>query len=207
MTAMRASALLSALSLWLVFTLSATDARAEDEGSDRTVRTTTGTTEVGYGRKFGLGFMVGDPTGLTGKLWVARRTRSTSASGSGATASTNCGRGLPCDRFGYHAGTLNVDYLWQSNIVRGPAQLDWHIGAGARSIWYSGCAGDCFALAGRMPVGVDLMFANPAMLELFLDLAPTLYFVRSSPPSASRARWAHDSISSKALGIGGLECL
>jgi len=61
--------------------------------------------------------------------------------------------------------------------VRGRTQLDWHIGAGARSIWYSGCAGDCFALAGRMPVGVDLMFANPAMLELFLDLAPTLYFV------------------------------
>jgi len=177
MTAMRASALLSALSLWLVFTLSATDARAEDEGSDRTVRTTTGTTEVGYGRKFGLGFMVGDPTGLTGKLWVAPTNAIDFGVGFWGYGVYNCGRGLPCDRFGYHAGTLNVDYLWQSNIVRGPAQLDWHIGAGARSIWYSGCAGDCFALAGRMPVGVDLMFANPAMLELFLDLAPTLYFV------------------------------
>ena len=27
-------------------------------------------TEVGYGRKFGLGLELGDPTGLTGKLWV-----------------------------------------------------------------------------------------------------------------------------------------
>ena len=177
MTAMRASALLSALSLWAVLTLSSTHARAEDQGADRTVRATTGATEVGYGRKFGLGFMIGDPTGLSGKLWVSPTNAIDFGVGFWGYGVCNCGRGLPCDRFGYHAGTLNVDYLWQSNIVRGRAQLDWHIGAGARSIWYSGCAGDCVALAGRMPVGLDLMFANPAMLELFLELAPTLYVV------------------------------
>src|SRR6476619_2224925 len=178
MTAMRASALLSALSLWLVFTLSSTDASAEFGRTDDTVRTPTASTEVGYGRTFGLGFMLGDPTGLTGKLWVARTNAIDFGVGFWGYGPDSCaGRGLPCDRFGYHAGTLNVDYLWQSTIVRGRTQLDWHIGAGAHSIWYSGCAGDCFALAGRMPVGVDLMFANPAMLELFLDLAPTLYFV------------------------------
>ena len=27
-------------------------------------------TEVGYGRKIGLGFILGDPTGLSGKYWV-----------------------------------------------------------------------------------------------------------------------------------------
>ena len=27
-------------------------------------------TEVGYGRKIGLGFVLGDPTGLSGKYWV-----------------------------------------------------------------------------------------------------------------------------------------
>ena len=32
-------------------------------------------------------------------------------------------------------GTFNVDYLWQSNIVRGTAQLDWHIGGGGRIVW------------------------------------------------------------------------
>ena len=177
MTAMRASALFSALSL-CVFTLSSIDARAEVGDSDRTVRSTTGTTEVGYGRTFGLGFMIGDPTGLSGKLWVARTNAIDFGVGFWGYGPDNCaGRGLPCDRFGYHAGTLNADYLWQSNIVRGRTQLDWHIGGGARTIWYGGCAGDCLAVAGRMPVGLDLMFANPAMLELFLELAPTLYVV------------------------------
>jgi hypothetical protein len=178
MTAMRASAVLSALSLWLVFNLSSTNARAEVGRPDDTVRTTTATTEVGYGRTFGLGFMVGDPTGLTGKLWVARTNAIDFGVGFWGYGPDNCaGHGLPCDHFGTHAGTLHADYLWQSNIVRGPAQLDWHFGPGARTIWYSGCAGDCFALAARVPVGLDLMFANPAMLELFVELAPTLYFV------------------------------
>ena len=177
MTAMRASALLSALSLWLVFTLSATDARAEDEGSDRTVRTTTGTTEVGYGRKFGLGFMVGDPTGLTGKLWVAPTNAIDFGFGLWGYGVYNCGRGLPCDRFGYHAGTLNVDYLWQSNIVRGPAQLDWYIGAGGRVLIFGGRG---FDIAARAPIGLALMFNNPAFLEVFFELVPALYL---APPA------------------------
>jgi hypothetical protein len=168
---------LAALS-WLACTMSSTDARAEVGGTDSTVRTTNAMTEVGYGRKFGLGFMVGDPTGLTAKLWVAPTNAIDFGAGFWGYGFDNCaGHGLPCNHFGDHAGTFNADYLWQSNIVRGRAQLDWHIGAGARTIWYSGCAGDCFALAARMPVGLDLMFANPAMLELFLELAPTLYVV------------------------------
>ena len=28
-------------------------------------------TEVGYNRKFGLGVVIGAPTGLTGKVWIA----------------------------------------------------------------------------------------------------------------------------------------
>ena len=40
-----------------------------------------------------------------------------------------------CPRYGYNNGTFNMDYLWQSNIVRGQAQLDWHVGAGGRAIW------------------------------------------------------------------------
>jgi hypothetical protein len=178
MTPNRTSFLLAASLSWLLCAQSATVAKAEVSEGDSTVRTTNATTEVGYGRKFGLGFMVGDPTGLSAKLWVAATNAIDAGVGLWGYGFDNCaGRGLPCDHFSYHAGTLNADYLWQSNIVRGRAQLDWHIGAGGRSIWYSGCAGDCFALAARMPVGVDLMFANPAMLELVLELAPTLYVV------------------------------
>jgi hypothetical protein len=139
---------------------------------------TANATEVGYGRKFGLGFMVGDAAGLSAKLWVGPTNSIDFGLGFWGYGFDNCAYGrAPCDRFGYHEGTFAADYLWQSNIVRGQAQLDWHIGAGGRAIWFGGCNGNCFALAARMPVGLDLMFANPAMLEVFFELAPTLYFV------------------------------
>jgi hypothetical protein len=177
MTLKRASVLLSALSLCLVSTPLSMKAMAEVGNVEGTSRTANAT-DVGYGRKFGLGFMVGDPTGLTAKLWLGPTNSIDFGLGFWGYGFDNCaGRGAPCDHFGYRAGTFNADYLWQSNIVRGKTQLDWHIGAGGRSIWYGGCAGDCFALAARMPVGVDLMFTNPARLELFLELAPALYFV------------------------------
>jgi len=138
-------------------------------------------TEVGYGRKFGLGFVLGDPTGLSAKWWLGP-TNSLDAGlgfwGYGVNDSCWVQNGVThCERFGYHAGTLNLDYLWQSNIVRGQAQLDWHIGVGGRTIWFGGCTGDCFDLAARMPVGLDLMFANPSFLEVFFELAPALYVV------------------------------
>ena len=44
-------------------------------------------TEVGYSRHYGVGAVVGDPTGLSGKVWIGPRTRSTRASASTATAS------------------------------------------------------------------------------------------------------------------------
>jgi hypothetical protein len=170
--------LFSALSL-CVFTLSSIDARAEVGDSDRTVRSTTGTTEVGYGRTFGLGFMIGDPTGLSGKLWVARTNAIDFGVGFWGYGPDNCaGRGLPCDRFGYHAGTLNADYLWQSNIVRGRAQLDWHIGAGARALFIGDpCGSGCWDVGVRGPIGLDLTFTQPSFLEVFLELAPAFYLV------------------------------
>ena len=139
-------------------------------------------TEVGYNRKFGLGFMVGDPTGLSAKLWIAPTNSLDFGLGfwgygfndrcwTDNTGHTHCGYG------GYSNGTVNADYLWQSNIIRGTAQLDWHIGAGARMLWFGGCNGDCFALAARMPIGLDLMFTNPSFLEVFFELAPAFYIV------------------------------
>ena len=139
---------------------------------------TANATEVGYGRKFGLGFMIGDPTGLSAKLWVGPTNSVDFGLGFWGYGFDNCqGGNHPCDHFGDHDGTFNADYLWQSNIVRGQAQLDWHIGAGGRAIWYGGCNGDCFAFAARMPVGLDLMFNNPSFIEVVFELAPALYFV------------------------------
>jgi hypothetical protein len=143
---------------------------------------TANATEVGYGRKFGLGVAVGDPTGLSAKYWVGPTNSLDFGLGFwGYGFNDRCwydGAGVAhCDRWGYHNGTFNMDYLWQSNLVRGQAQLDWHIGAGGRTVWYGGCNGDCFDLAARMPIGLDLMFNNPAMLELFFELAPAFLIV------------------------------
>lgn len=138
-------------------------------------------TEVGYGRKLGLGFVLGDPTGLSGKYWVGA-TNAIDAGlgftsyGSGFGASCyydNAGR-RHC--YGYFDTSINVDYLWQSNIVRGPAQLDWYIGAGGRVLIFGGRG---FDLAARAPIGLALMFNNPGFLEVFFELVPALYL---APP-------------------------
>ena len=139
-------------------------------------------TEVGYSRKFGLGVEVGAPTGLTGKAWV------------GPTNAIDFGLGfygigyanrcftdnngvVQCNRGGYNWGTLNVDYLWQSNIVRGQAQLDWHVGAGGRATWIGNCSGDCARIGPRGAIGLDLMFNNPSFLEVFFEVALVLNVV------------------------------
>ena len=136
---------------------------------------TASATEVGYGRNFGLGFELGDPTGIVGKLWLNR----TNALDFGVgfygysygfcnTANGNCNGGY--QNFSFH-----VDYLWQSNLVKSTAQLDWHIGGGGRAIvWNDGNRGHV-AVGARMPVGLDLMFNNPDFLELFFEIAPAVY--------------------------------
>jgi hypothetical protein len=133
-------------------------------------------TEVGYGRNLGLGFVLGDPTGFVGKYWVGR-TNAIDAGfgfygyGWGWCNNRGCG--------GNQSFSFNADYLWQSNLVRSTAQLDWHIGAGGRTIiWNNGNnpnGGGNVALGARMPIGLDLMFNNPNFLEVFFELAPILY--------------------------------
>jgi hypothetical protein len=139
-------------------------------------------TEVGYGRKFGLGFVIGDPTGLSAKWWIAPTNALDFGLGfygygfNNRCATDNNGNTF-CDRYGYNVGTFNMDYLWQSNIVRSTAQLDWHVGAGGRIVWWGNCSGDCFAAAARAPIGLDLMFTNPSFMEIFFELAPSFYVI------------------------------
>ena len=139
-------------------------------------------TEVGYGRKFGLGVVIGAPTGFTGKAWIAPTNAidfGLGYYGYGFTSRCfNDNNGVRvCEPGGYNWASLNVDYLWQSNIVRGQAQLDWHLGAGGRSTWITGCQGDCIQLGPRGSIGLDLMFNNPGFLEIFFEFALVLNVV------------------------------
>ena len=130
-------------------------------------------TEVGYGRNLGLGFELGDPTAFVGKYWVGRTNAVDFGVGfdgfAYSSACTTSNSGVCGSRV-----TLNADYLWQSNLVKSTAQLDWHIGAGGRLNIWSSSSKNYVALGGRMPVGLDLMFTNPSFLELFFEIAPVL---------------------------------
>ena len=137
-------------------------------------------TEVGYGRKLGIGFLLGDPTGVTGKVWVGP-TNAIDATLGFANYGAGFGPNCPIDNngnrncYGYFYTSINVDYLWQSNIVRGPAQLDWYIGGGGRVILFGGRG---FNAAARLPLGLALMFNNPSFVEIFFELVPAFYVVQ-----------------------------
>ena len=140
-------------------------------------------TEVGYGRNFGLGFALGNPTGFVGKYWVDRTNAWDFGVGFDGYYGGWCNyenRGVCGGRF-----TMNADYLWQSNIVKGSAQLDWHIGAGARVNIWENAGGNYAAIGARMPVGLDLMFNRPNFLEIFFEIAPVLYV----GPNVGRILW------------------
>jgi hypothetical protein len=135
-------------------------------------------TDVGYGRKFGIGFELGDPTGLTAKLWVGQTNALDFGLGVwGYGFNDPCFNNQNCRGFGYGGGSFNVDYLWQSNIVRAAAQLDWHVGVGGRGFWLNNCGGNCVGVGARAPLGLDLMFNNPNFLEVFFEIAPAFYIV------------------------------
>src|SRR5450432_717447 len=79
-------------------------------------------TEVGYSRKFGLGVVIGDPTGLSAKLWIAPTNSLDFGLGFWSGVNGDCFQNSQgntvCGNFGDHNGTFNMDYLWQSNIIR-----------------------------------------------------------------------------------------
>jgi hypothetical protein len=132
-------------------------------------------TEVGYGRNFGLGFVLGDPTGIVGKYWVSKTNALDFGVGFYGYALGTCTDNNPCNA-GYQNFSFWLDYLWQSNLVKAPAvQLDWHIGAGGRAIVWGGGGRDHVLVGGRMPVGLDLMFTNPNFVEIYFELAPAIY--------------------------------
>jgi hypothetical protein len=152
-------------------------------------------TEVGYSRKLGLGVMLGDPTGLSGKYWIG----GTNAIDFGL-GFANYGPAFYCNNnttndpncFGAYNTNVSSDYLWQSKLVRSTAQLDWYVGVGGRAfLWGNNNAYHGFDLAARAPIGLALMFNNPSFLEIFFELVPELRFfpVRFDPVGALGVRF------------------
>jgi len=144
-------------------------------------------TEVGYSRRYGVGAVVGDPTGLSGKVWVGGTNAIDLGVGfygyglRGGCFRERDGRQVCDRRYGHGSTSLHLDYLWEGKLIQRAAQLDWHVGVGARMFFLGDpCAYDCWNAGVRAPIGLDLTFHQPSFLEVFLEIAPVLYFAPST---------------------------
>jgi hypothetical protein len=79
----------------------------------------------------------------------------------------------------------NIDYWLIKNPLGGGDKLSYYIGLGASMNFYTGDnAADDFAIAGRIPLGLQFMLTEK--IELFGEWAATFYFVPEF-----EASWEH----------------
>jgi len=112
---------------------------------------------------FGLGIIVGEPTGLSGKMW---------------TGSINAFDFAAAWSFkGPGAMLAQADYVWHSFdlIPVTVGRLPLYYGIGGRVIFYD----DDMALGVRIPVGLNYIFAE-APIDIFLEVVPVMNLVPST---------------------------
>lgn len=118
-----------------------------------------GFARAGEGGNFGLGIILGEPTGISGKLWT---TRNTAIDGGAAWSLSDH------TRFHFH-----MDYLIHNfspiKVKRG--RLPIYYGIGCRIKFLNRHRDDRIGI--RIPVGLDYLFAK-APLDLFFEIVPTL---------------------------------
>ncbi len=105
-------------------------------------------------RGFGLGIMIGEPTGINGKYWLSER----NAIDGGVAWSFR------------HPGFfhLHFDYLFHfPNGINAPPQLSWYLGPGARMAARTG-----EGIIGIRFVGGMLYWLKDAPIDFFLEVAP-----------------------------------
>ena len=109
-------------------------------------------------KDLGIGFMVGEPTGLTAKSWT----------GNGNAIDV----GVAWSFGRYDAITLQADYLWHNyNIFSevDEGSLPLYYGIGGRLVLGEN---DSY-IGARIPVGINYLFED-APIGLFLEAAPIL---------------------------------
>ncbi|MBA2320567.1 MAG: hypothetical protein H0V89_05365 [Deltaproteobacteria bacterium] len=129
---------------------------------------------IGGDHRFGLGVGIGNPTAVSGKLYLGGDINALDFQ---VGAWDNYQEG-----YGYDNLYVHVVYLWHPSIVAegNNFEMPWHIGIGG-AVWegqYCGwgdgfdfCGGDDdFALAARVPVGLDFNIQDPR-IQIFGDIA------------------------------------
>ena len=107
-------------------------------------------------RGFGLGIILGEPTGVSGKLWTSGE----NAFDFGAAWSFQGDGHL----------LLQADYVWHifRLIPVSSGKLPFYVGVGGRVVF-----ADDPTIGVRVPLGLDYMFSN-APVDIFLELVPIL---------------------------------
>lgn len=124
-------------------------------------------------KTFGLGLELGEPTGVTGKLFLS--------------PSNALDFGLGEIYHHYYGGDglhLYVDYLWHPTVLTSTPsfELPFYVGVGGR-VWFfdydcpGGVCHDAEAFGVRVPVGIAFDFNN-VPLDIFIQATPTLDFFR-----------------------------
>ncbi len=119
-------------------------------------------------RRFGLGVMVGEPTGISAKLWTTQ------------TNALDFGLGWSAFDNGHNTGSrihFHMDYLWHSfDAIRSSERFPIYYGIGGR---FNGGSGNEGSLAVRGVLGIAwLPRATP--IDIFLELAPSFELTPSS---------------------------
>lgn len=115
-------------------------------------------------KTFGLGLILGSPTGLSGKYFVGPSTAIDFAVG-----------GIGCCR-GRRGVEVHADFLWHpvSLASEKPFELPLYVGIGGRFYSYEWRHGDHYhdgaALGARFPVGISIDMNN-VPLDIFVELA------------------------------------
>lgn len=129
----------------------------------------------GQNRKFGLGVIIGEPTGISAKLW----TSNTNALAFGVGWSVEGYRinGFDSDYDNVTRTHIHVDYLWHSFYAISPnGQFPLYYGIGGRintGPQYSGT----FAVRGI--IGIEWLPRNTP-LDIFIEVVPSLQLVSST---------------------------
>jgi hypothetical protein len=119
-------------------------------------------------KTFGLGIMLGGPSGLSGKYFV------------GPSTAIDFGVGYHgCCRYRNHGGLhLHADYLWHPvSLVSAEAfELPFYVGVGGRFWdWDHDNDYDGEAIGVRVPFGLAFDF-NEVPIDIFVELVPVLDF-------------------------------
>jgi hypothetical protein len=123
-------------------------------------------------RKFGLGVILGEPTGLSAKLWTSSHT----------AFDFGLGWSIGGDRIGrhdvyYNGGSrvhFHMDYLWHSfDAIRSSERFPLYYGFGGR---INSGGGYRSALAARGVLGIAWL-PRETPIDVFLEVAPSLQLV------------------------------